>query len=60
MFLQRGIMFTHEAVRAEDSKLTLHLPEALRKRRHGLHGTGIAHYEGGLDKARGDWLGAGA
>jgi putative transposase len=38
MFLQRGIVFTHEAVRAWESKLTPHLTEALRKQRHGKVG----------------------
>jgi putative transposase len=38
MFLQRGIVFTHEAVRAWEGKLTPHLTEALRKRRHGKVG----------------------
>jgi hypothetical protein len=35
MFLQRGIIFTHEAVRAWENKLAPRLSEALRKRRHG-------------------------
>jgi putative transposase len=34
MFLQRGLIFTHEAVRAWESKLAPLLSEALRKRRH--------------------------
>jgi putative transposase len=38
MFLQRGIVFTHEAVRAWESRLTPHLTEALRKRRYGKVG----------------------
>jgi putative transposase len=35
MFLQRGLSFTHEAVREWEHKLTLLLSKALRKRRHG-------------------------
>jgi putative transposase len=34
MFLQRGITFTHEAVREWEAKLAPLLGEALRKRRH--------------------------
>jgi putative transposase len=38
MFLQRGICFTHEAVRDWETKLTLLLGDARRKRRHGVVG----------------------
>ncbi len=39
MFLQRGIIFTHEAVRDWESKLSPLLSETLRKRRHSSVGT---------------------
>jgi putative transposase len=38
MFLQRGILFTHETVREWERKLAPLLSEALRKRRHGAVG----------------------
>jgi putative transposase len=38
MFLQRGIVFTHETVRAWEQKLAPLLTEALRKRRYGAVG----------------------
>jgi putative transposase len=38
MFLQRGIVFTHEAVQAWERKLTPFLLETLRKRRYGTVG----------------------
>jgi hypothetical protein len=38
MFLRRGIIFTHEAVREWESKLAPLLSETLRKRRHGTVG----------------------
>jgi putative transposase len=38
MFLQRGLSFTHEAVRDWESKLAPLLGETLRKRRHGTVG----------------------
>jgi putative transposase len=38
MFLQRGMIFTHEAVRNWEVKLAALLGEALRKRRHGSVG----------------------
>jgi putative transposase len=38
MFLQRGIAFTHEAMREWEAKLAPLLGEALRKRRHGAVG----------------------
>jgi transposase-like protein len=37
-FLQRGIMFTHEAVREWEMKLAALLSATLRKRRHGAVG----------------------
>jgi putative transposase len=38
MFLQRGIGFTHEAVRDWEAKLALLLSDSLRKRRSGAVG----------------------
>jgi len=38
MFVQRGVVFTHEAVRAWERQLTLQLIETLCKRRHGKVG----------------------
>ncbi len=38
MFLTRGIVFSHEAVRDWESKLTPALAESLRRRRHGKAG----------------------
>jgi putative transposase len=38
MFLQRGIVFTHEAVREWERKLAPRLSATLRKRRHGTIG----------------------
>jgi putative transposase len=38
MFLQRGLSFTHEAVREWESRLAPLLGETLRKRRHGAVG----------------------
>ena len=38
MFLQRGLSFTHEAVREWENKLAPLLSETLRKRRHGAVG----------------------
>ena len=40
MFLQRGIVFSHEAVREWEAKLTPILSEELRQRRRGKGGTG--------------------
>jgi putative transposase len=40
MFLQRGIVFTHEAVRDWGAKRAPLLGEALRKQRHSLVGNG--------------------
>src|SRR5271168_2971675 len=38
MFLQRGIVFSHEAVRDWEAKLTPVLAQELRQRRHGKTG----------------------
>jgi putative transposase len=38
MFLQRGMVFTHEAVRDWERKLASLLSKALRKRRYGMVG----------------------
>jgi putative transposase len=38
MFLQRGLIFTHEAVRDWEAKLAPLLSDVLRKRRHGAVG----------------------
>jgi putative transposase len=38
MFLQRGLIFTHETVRGWEAKLAPLLSDALRKRRHGAVG----------------------
>jgi len=38
MFLQRGLSFTHEAVREWENKLAPLLSETLLKRRHGAVG----------------------
>jgi putative transposase len=47
MFLQRGIVFTHEAVRDWEAKLAPLLGEALRKQRHGIVGNGWYSERGG-------------
>jgi putative transposase len=39
MFLQRGLVFTHEAVREWEIKLAPYVSETLRKRRYGTVGT---------------------
>jgi putative transposase len=39
MFLQRGIIVSHEAVRAWEMKRAPRAREALRKRRHSMVGT---------------------
>jgi putative transposase len=38
MFLQRGLIFTYEAVRDWEAKLAPLLSDVLRKRRHGTAG----------------------
>jgi putative transposase len=54
MFLQRGLVFTHEAVREWESKLTPLLSEALRKRRHGAVGKSW-YADGTYVKIQGQW-----
>jgi putative transposase len=54
MFLQQGIMFTHEAVREWESKLPPLLSETLRKPRHGA--VGRSWYVGeAYIKVQGQW-----
>src|SRR5689334_19055850 len=57
MFLQRGIVFSHEAVRAWEAKLAPLLADALRRRRHGKGGARGRHWH--VDetylKVRGRW-----
>ena len=42
MFLQRGIVFSHEAVREWEARLAPVLADELRRRRHGRGGTRAA------------------
>ena len=44
MFLQRGIVFSHEAVREWEAKLTPALADELRQRRRGRGGAGRRHW----------------
>jgi putative transposase len=54
MFLQRGLIFTHEAVRERESKLAPLLGETLSKRRHGA--VGLSWYVDETDvKVQGQW-----
>jgi putative transposase len=57
MFLQRGIVFSHEAVREWEAKLAPVLAGELRQRRHGRGGAGRRHWH--VDetylKVRGRW-----
>jgi len=57
MFLQRGIVFSHEAVRDWEAKLAPALAGELRRRRHGRGGARGRHWR--LDetclKVRGRW-----
>src|SRR3712207_3055883 len=57
MFLQRGIVFSHEAVRDWEAKLAPALADELRRRRHGKGGAGSRHWH--VDetylKVRGRW-----
>jgi putative transposase len=54
MFLQRGLSFTHEAVREWESKLAPRLSDTLRKRRHG--GVGQSWYvDETYLKVQGQW-----
>jgi putative transposase len=54
MFLQRGLVFTHEAVREWEMKLTPLLSETLHKRRHGAVGKSWYADETYV-KVRGQW-----
>jgi putative transposase len=54
MFLQRGLVFTHEAVRGWEMKLTPLLSETLRKRRHRAVGKSWYADETYV-KVRGQW-----
>jgi putative transposase len=54
MFLQCGIIFTHEAVREWECKLAPLLSEALRKRRHGAVGQSW-YVDETYVKVRGRW-----
>ena len=57
MFLQRGLVFSHEAVRDWEAKLAPVLADELRRRRHGKRGTRGRHWH--VDetylKVRGCW-----
>jgi transposase-like protein len=57
MFLQRGIVFSYEAVREWEAKLTPALTDELRRRRRGRRGRGGRHWH--VDEAyirvRGGW-----
>ena len=44
MFLQRGLVFSHEAVRDWEAKLAPLLADELRRRRHGKGGAGRRHW----------------
>ncbi len=44
MFLHRGIVFSHEAVRDWEAKLAPVLAGELRRRRHGKGGAGSRHW----------------
>jgi len=57
MFLQRGIVFSHEAVREWEAKLTPILTAELRQRRHGKGGAGRRswHIDETYLKVRGRW-----
>jgi putative transposase len=57
MFLTRGLVFSHEAVREWEAKLAPALADELRRRRHGRGGAGGRHWH--VDetyiKVRGRW-----
>ena len=57
MFLERGIVFSHEAVREWEARLAPVLTQALRRRRHGKGGMRARHWH--VDetyiKVRGRW-----
>ena len=57
MFLHRGIVFSHEAVRAWEAKLAPVLTSGLRQRRHGRDGSGRRswHVDETYLKVRGRW-----
>ena len=57
MFLQRGIVFSHEAVRDWEAKLAPALAGELRQRRSGKGGAGRRHWHVGETylKVRGRW-----
>ncbi|MFH5927590.1 IS6 family transposase [Roseomonas sp. SXEYE001] len=57
MFLERGIVFSHEAVRQWEAKLTPILTAELRQRRHSKHGAGRRswHVDETYLKVRGCW-----
>jgi transposase-like protein len=57
MFLERGIVFSHEAVRQWEAKLTPILTAELRQRRHSKHGAGrrFWHVDETYLKVRGRW-----
>ena len=44
MFLQRGIVFSYEAVREWEAKLAPVLADELRRRRRGRGGAGRQHW----------------
>jgi putative transposase len=54
MFLQRGLIFTHEAVREWESKLAPLLRETLRRRRHGAVGNSW-YVDETYVKVQGEW-----
>jgi transposase-like protein len=57
MFLQRGIVFSYEAVREWEAKLASVLADELRRRRHGKGGVGRRrwHVDETYLKVRGRW-----
>jgi putative transposase len=57
MFLQRGIVFSYEAVREWEAKLAPVLADELRRRRHGKGGVGRCrwHVDETYLKVRGRW-----
>jgi transposase-like protein len=57
MFLQRGVIFTYEAVREWEAKLAPVLADRLRRRRHGRGGarSGHWHVDETYLKVRGRW-----
>jgi putative transposase len=54
LFLQRGILFTHEAVRDLERQLAPFLSEALRKRRYGAGGNSW-YFDEMYVKVQGQW-----